>query len=274
MTAISRRLAVGDIQGCFAPLEQLLRAAAFDPARDQLWSVGDLVNRGPQSLETLRFFHGLGDAARVVLGNHDLHLLAVAEGIRPLKRGDTLAPILAAPDAPALLDWLRRQPLFIQEDGVAMAHAGIAPEWTLEQAAALAGEVAALLRGPRYRDFLAAMYGDQPDRWSDTLDGPARWRVITNYLTRMRFLRSDGSLDLAAKDEPAAAPAGLLPWFERPGNLPSNTLFVFGHWAALMGRVTQPNLLALDTGCVWGECMTLVDLASRERWTQRCSAQP
>lgn len=266
-----RRLAVGDIQGCFTPFRRVLEKAGFDPDRDELWSVGDLVNRGPQSLETLRFFQSLGARARVVLGNHDLHLLAVAEGIQALKKGDTLTAVLEAPDRDELLTWLRQQPLFIHDGNVAMAHAGLAPAWTIEQAQRLSDEIVELLRGERYCDFLEAMYGDQPDAWSDSLQGPERWRVITNYFTRMRFLRSDGSLDLKAKTSPAEAPPGLVPWFQQPRASAATTI-VFGHWAALMGKVTDPRLVALDTGCVWGECMTLVDLDSRAGWTHTCAA--
>lgn len=270
-----RRLAVGDIQGCLDPLLRVLEQARFDPACDELWSVGDLVNRGPRSLATLRWFRELGGNARIVLGNHDLHLLAVAEGIRPLKRGDTLQQILDAPDASDLLEWLRRLPLVHHDrpTDTALVHAGLAPEWSAEEAKRLSDEVAAALQGPGYRDFLTHMYGDTPDRWDDELTGSARLRVITNYCTRMRYCRADGSLDLNEKGAPDAAPDELTPWFRMPRRVASNTTVVFGHWASLMGRVDNPRLVALDTGCVWGQQMTLVDLATRQRWSCPCAGQ-
>ncbi|MET0377642.1 MAG: symmetrical bis(5'-nucleosyl)-tetraphosphatase, partial [Spongiibacteraceae bacterium] len=190
------RYAVGDIQGCFDPLRRLLDRVGFDPATDQLWSVGDLVNRGPQSLECLRFFRDLGTSARVVLGNHDLHLLAVAAGIRKLKRSDTLQPILDAYDAAELLGWVAQQPLFYREADYVLVHAGVPPQWTIDQTERLAAEVAAVLASSQRETYLRGMYGDEPVIWSDALQGPKRWRVITNYLTRMRFCAADGTLDL------------------------------------------------------------------------------
>lgn len=265
------RYAVGDLQGCFEPLRCLLDQVEFDPARDQLWSVGDLVNRGPQSLECLRFIAGLGSAARVVLGNHDLHLLAVANGVRPLKRGDTLQPILDAPDCTDLLDWLRRQPLLYRDDGYTMVHAGLAPQWSLEQAAALADEVGAVLRGPRLLKFLQGMYGDEPARWSDSLTGVARWRTITNYFTRIRFCDKAGTLDLKSKEGPEAAAPGLLPWFNVPGRRSAGQPIVFGHWAALLGRAERADVFALDTGCVWGNQLTLFNLDTRQYFRCACN---
>ncbi|HUH38199.1 MAG TPA: symmetrical bis(5'-nucleosyl)-tetraphosphatase, partial [Spongiibacteraceae bacterium] len=253
------------------PLQCLLDEAGFDPASDQLWSVGDIVNRGPQSLASLRFIHSLGASVRMVLGNHDLHLLAVAEGIRELKRGDTLQEILEAPDRDTLLHWLRQQPLMdLDPDGEhCLVHAGLAPQWTIPQALALNDEVCAQLRGPDYRAFLAAMYGDQPDCWRDDLSGPARWRVITNYFTRMRFCDADGRLDLGNKGGPDAAAVGFSPWFLAPGRRNLERRILFGHWAALDGRAERGNVLALDTGCVWGRALTMVNIDTQQRF--RCS---
>ncbi|MDX9874162.1 MAG: symmetrical bis(5'-nucleosyl)-tetraphosphatase [Spongiibacteraceae bacterium] len=267
------RYAVGDLQGCLDPLLRLLERVAFDPTCDQLWSVGDLVNRGPQSLAALRYFYELGDAARVVLGNHDLHLLAVAEGIQPVKQGDTIDDILSAPDRDALLSWLRQQPLFYQDPrgDFAMAHAGIAPDWNFEQAQCLSDELQEVLRGPLCRHYLETMYGDEPDHWHESLQGPERWRVITNYFTRMRFCHADGALDLRVKTAPADAPAHLRPWFEL---LPSSVhapRLLFGHWAALQGRSTNPRCIGLDTGCVWGNQLTLFNLETGERLTESCA---
>lgn len=259
------RYAVGDLQGCFAPLRKLLDKARFNPTRDQLWSVGDLVNRGPQSLDCLRFFVELGSSARVVLGNHDLHLLAVANGIRPLKRGDTLREILDAPDSAELLEWVRRQPLLYSspEGDYTLLHAGLAPQWSLADAHRLAAEVSAVLRGPNYLEFLRGMYGDQPDRWSDDLQGVERWRVITNYLTRMRFCTPAGQLEFASKEGPEDAPPGFLPWFDVPGRKSAGHPLIVGHWASLMGRANRADIFALDTGCVWGQHMTLLNLETK-----------
>ena len=267
------RYAVGDLQGCLDPLQRLLDRIKFDPARDQLWCVGDLVNRGPQSLETLRFIHGLGPAVRVVLGNHDLHLLAVAAGVRPLKRSDTLRPILESPDRDVLLDWLRRQPLVWRnpELDFTLVHAGLPPQWTAAHAFDYAQEVSEILQGPQCYAFLAAMYGNQPECWDDSLTGFDRLRTITNYLTRMRFVRADGSLDLASKGAPHQAPVGYMPWFDVPAaqwHHDAGTV-IFGHWAALNGAVDDPRLLAMDTGYVWGNALTLIDVDSRRRWRRR-----
>lgn len=266
--------AVGDLQGCLAPLQTLLEQVGFDPSRDQLWSVGDLVNRGPESLACLRFFAELGDSARVVLGNHDLHLLAVAEGIRPLKRGDTLQAILDAPDAAELLHWLRHRPLcFYDADrDVALVHAGIAPFWSMSEALDHAREVQSQLRGTGWRELLAGMYGDEPNRWDEQLAGLPRWRLIINYFTRMRFCRSDGSLDLGCKAAPADAPPGLVPWFDLPLRAAAPHRIVFGHWAALMGRTSRDDVIGLDTGCVWGEHLTLLDLDNGLTYTCACTA--
>lgn len=267
------RYAVGDIQGCLSPLRRLLDRVDFDPARDQLWCVGDIVNRGPESLATLRFIHSLGPAVRTVLGNHDLHLLAVASGAKPLRRNDTLRPILEAPDRDTLLDWLRSQPLLWRspEREFTLVHAGLPPQWTAAHAGLLADEVSAALRGPECDAFLQEMYGNQPERWDEALTGFDRLRIITNSLTRMRFVRADGSLDLVSKGPPDKAPIGYMPWFDVPAaqwHHDAGTV-LFGHWASLNAAVDDPRLLALDTGYVWGNKLTLVDVDSRRRWQQR-----
>ncbi len=250
---------VGDVQGCLGELLRALGRVRFDPATDCLWSVGDLVNRGPESLATLRLFRQLGDRARLVLGNHDLHLLAVAEGIRPLKRGDTLQAVLEAPDAADLLGWLRQQPLLYCDAASrsVLVHAGIPPCWDLATAAGCAREVETVLQGPHYRDLLAAMYGNEPDCWQDGLGGMARHRLTINYCTRMRFCDARGRLELTHKGPPQDAPAGFAPWFSFPNAGLDGWQVFFGHWATLMGRCTVPQRHALDTGCVWGERLTL-----------------
>lgn len=267
------RYAVGDLQGCFTPLRKLLDRVKFDPGSDQLWSVGDLVNRGPQSLECLRFFAALGNSARVVLGNHDLHLLAVANDIRPLKRGDTLQSILAAPDCSELFIWLRHQPLLYSDPrgDYTMVHAGLAPQWSVERAQALADEVGAELRSNRYIDFLRGMYGDTPAIWSDDLRGIERWRVITNYLTRMRFCSAAGALDLKSKEGPDRAPEGFMPWFAVPERKSAGHKLIVGHWASLLGRAGRSDVVALDTGCVWGQNLTLYNLETQQLFQCDCS---
>lgn len=250
---------VGDIQGCFDALRRLLDKVHFDPATDRLWSVGDLVNRGPDNLGTLRFFRGLGARGQVVLGNHDLHLLAVEAGARKPNRKDTLQDVLQAPDAGELLDWLRRQPLMHQSGPYVLGHAGVPHIWTVEEAAVYAAEVAARLRQADYREFLQHMYGDRPDRWNSQLAGWDRLRVIVNYFTRMRFISAGGGLDFAAKEGVEEAPAGMRPWFEysRP-EVDRYAVFLFGHWAALNGKTGKPRFIALDTGCIWGGRLTLL----------------
>jgi bis(5'-nucleosyl)-tetraphosphatase (symmetrical) len=259
------RYAVGDVQGCWEPLRCLLDQVGFDPSHDQLWSVGDIVNRGPSSLECLRFFASLGQAARVVLGNHDLHLLAVANSIRKVKRGDTLQPILDAPDRDELLGWLTRQPLFYRDPSAdyAMVHAGLAPQWSLTQAQQLSDEVSTILQSDRLVEFLHNMYGDTPDTWSDSLQGMERLRTITNYFTRLRLCTASGTLDLKNKDEPDRAPPGFMPWFAVPARKSAGAKIIFGHWATLLGRAERSDVFALDTGCVWGHQLTLLNLESQ-----------
>lgn len=242
---------IGDVQGCCSALERLLAKIDFSPSRDRLYLLGDLVNRGPASLATLRLLSGLGPAATCLLGNHDLHLLAAAHGVGRLHRSDTLADILAAPDRESLLDWLRRQRLACFEQGWLMVHAGIVPQWDLAQTLALAGEVEAMLRGPALAEFLQAMYGNEPERWDETLSGTARLRFVVNVLTRLRFCTADGRLDLKSKDGAGSAPAGFFPWFDVPDRRTAGIPVAFGHWSTL-GLVERADLLALDTGCVWG----------------------
>ncbi len=248
---------VGDVQGCDEALGRLLDTLGYSPSRDRIVLLGDLVNRGPASLAVLQRLAGLGDAAACLLGNHDLHLLAVAHGVRPLHRGDTFGDVLAAPDRDAWIDWLRRQPLARLESGWLCVHAGVLPPWDTAQTLALAAEVQALLRGPGLADFLPLMYGNEPARWSDALQGPERWRLVINTLTRARFCRPDGTLDFKAKEGADRAPPGLLPWFDAPGRRTATQPIAFGHWSTL-GRVDRPGLLALDTGCVWGGALTAV----------------
>jgi bis(5'-nucleosyl)-tetraphosphatase (symmetrical) len=224
--------------------------------------VGDLVNRGAQSLEVLRLAKSLGESARIVLGNHDLHLLAVAWGMRKPKPKDTFTAILNAPDRDELLDWLRRQRLFYHDDrlGYAMVHAGIPPGWSLAKTEKRAREVEAVLQSKQLPDFLDAMYGDEPARWSKDLKGMRRLRVITNYLTRMRFCAADGTLDLVDKSSRESSRQGFLPWFRHPNPRLEGEKVLFGHWAALEGQVKQKHIFALDTGCVWGGKLTMMCL--------------
>ena len=256
---------IGDLQGCCDAFERLLRRLDFSPSRDRLWLLGDLVNRGPESLATLRRLSGLGGAATCLLGNHDLHLLAVARGVRPAHRHDTLAPILQAPDRQALLDWLRHQRLAVFEAGWLMVHAGVVPQWSRDDALAAAAEVEAVLRSPALPDFLQAMYGNEPARWSPDLTGTDRLRFTVNVLTRLRFCTADGTMDFKTKDGAGAAPAGFMPWFDVPGRRTADTPIAFGHWSTL-GLLNQPTLLGLDTGCIWGGQLTAarVDGAERE----------
>ena len=248
--------AIGDLQGCHDELR-----ARFDPATDRLWLVGDLVNRGPGSLATLRTVRALGESCTTVLGNHDLHLLAVASGAgRGRKAGDTLDEVLAAPDRDELLAWLRTRPLLHHDAalGWTMVHAGLAPQWTLDEALACAREVeAALAAEPR--EFFAQMYGNRPDRWSTELAGHERLRFTVNCTTRLRYCGDDGRLLLEPKGPPESAPPGAIPWFRAPGRRTREARIVFGHWSAL-GWYAGDGVLSLDTGCVWGQRLTAVRL--------------
>ena len=258
---------IGDIQGCDDALQSLLDKIAFSPSRDTLFLLGDLVNRGPDSLGVLRRLMRLGSAVRCLLGNHDLHLLATAHGIRKPHRGDTLSAVLDAPDRAAMLDWLAMQRLAMLETfyghDVLMVHAGVLPSWSAQKTVALAAEVEAVLRGPDLSDFLARMYGNEPARWSDGLTGPPRLRAIVNVLTRMRFCTANDEMEFDTKEGAAAAPAGFAPWFDVPGRLSANTTVAFGHWSTL-GWLERPDLWSLDTGCVWGGPLSAVRVGTRQ----------
>jgi len=242
---------IGDLQGCCDAFERLLERVDFSPSRDRLYLLGDLANRGPATLATLRRLIGLGDAATCLLGNHDLHLLAVAHGHAKPSKGDTLGDVLEAADRPAIVDWLRHQRLAVHEHGWLMVHAGVVPQWDLADTLALAGEIEARLQAPDLSDFLAVMYGNEPSRWDEGLTGNARLRFAVNVLTRMRFCAADGTLDLKTKDGMGPPPDGMHRWFEAPGRRTAGQPIAFGHWSTL-GLMDRPDLLALDTGCVWG----------------------
>lgn len=263
--------AVGDVQGCFGELQTLLAAVGFDRRKDGLWFVGDLVNRGPQSLAVLRFVKELGDAAVTVLGNHDLHLITLAAGLAKPREDDTLDEVLAAPDRDELIDWLRGLPLIHVEGGHILVHAGLLPQWDAARAQALAREVESALRGPRHREFLAALYGGMPDRWDDGLRGVDRLRVIVNAMTRMRFCTPEGVMEFHSKGEATSAPPGFLPWFDVPGRRSADHTVVCGHWSALGLRIA-PGLLALDSGCVWGGRLSAVRLEARALTQVPCAA--
>lgn len=258
------RYAIGDIQGCYREFRQLLELIRFDPANDRLWLVGDLVNRGPQSLEVLRFVRELGAAATTVLGNHDLYLLLLAAGHATARADDTLTAILQAPDRDELLHWLRHRPMLHHEEEFVMVHAGLLPQWDVAQATRLAAEVERALRSADadYREFLAHLWGSEPAAWSDTLTGWSRLRVIVNAMTRMRFCTAEGVMDFHSKGETTDAPAGYLPWFDVPGRQSADHVLVTGHWSALGLRLSA-NLLALDTGCIWGRELTAIRLEDR-----------
>lgn len=265
--------AIGDIQGCFAALQQLLTQVGFDPQQDRVWLAGDLVNRGPQSLEVLRWAMALEDRVVVVLGNHDLNLLAVAAGGGKTSKRDTLGAILTAPDRRVLLSWLRRQKLFHVENGFAMVHAGLLPNWTIAQAQRLAQEVEWALQDRHFEQFLCDLYGPASKRWRDNLDGIERLRVIVNAMTRMRLVGCDGAMDLNFKGELKDAPRDLLPWFAAPGRLSSEQPIVCGHWSALGLHVTD-NILAIDTGCLWGKSLTALRLEDRQVFQLSCAGMP
>lgn len=254
--------AIGDLQGCCPKLTELLERIQTVCPDPKLIFVGDLVNRGPKSLATLREVRALGKSANAVLGNHDLHLLAVANGIRKAHRSDTLDDILAAPDRDELLDWVRNLPLALYEDGHLLVHAGVLPQWTTEKTLALAHEVETALRGPGWVDFLKEMYGNQPSKWDDSLTGSDRLRCIINALTRIRFCTEDGTMDLTASKGVETELPGYMPWFDVPGRKTEDVTVVFGHWSTL-GLTMRPNLISLDTGCLWGGKLTAVSLGDR-----------
>lgn len=268
---------VGDIQGCDNAFERLLATIGFSPSRDTLYVLGDLVNRGPDSAAVLRRCITLGDSVRPLLGNHDLHLLAAAYGTRRPSRRDTLQGILLAPDRDEMLEWLRHQPLArrVHHGGgdLLMVHAGVLPQWTADETLAYAGEVEAVLQSREFAGFLQQMYGNSPDLWSPELQGTDRLRVIVNALTRMRFFSPEGRMDFESTESASEAPPGLVPWFDAPGRRTQNTLIAFGHWSTL-GWLNRADVLGLDTGCVWGGCLSAVrfgtTLADRERYHVEC----
>lgn len=264
--------AIGDIQGCFEPLQCLLKKIAFDPAKDKLWLAGDLINRGPDTLATLRFLYKIKESITVVLGNHDLHFIAVYYGLRKQGKNDTLKKLLAAPDRADLVYWLRQQKLVHYDPmlGYTMVHAGIPPQWDLQEALARSREVEVALQSDQPENFLSGMYGNKPVAWNDELYGTDRLRVITNYFTRMRFCNAEGELELNTKESADLAPAGFAPWFAFSQRKTRNEKIIFGHWAALEGRVKEPNIFALDTGCVWGGHLTAMRLEDGVRFSCKC----
>jgi len=264
--------AIGDIQGCYQPLRCLLDKIEFNPQQDTLWIAGDLINRGPESLQALRYLYSIRHAVIAVLGNHDLHLLSRAFVNGRASKQDTLDDILHAPDRDELLDWLRHLNIIHvdQQLGFAMTHAGIPPQWTLQEAQTCAKELEHVLRSDNFKDFLSTMYGNQPDCWNDNLQGVDRLRLITNYFTRMRFCREDGTLELESKASATEAPDGFKPWFLHPHRKTRDTNIIFGHWAALEGKVNEPGIYALDTGCVWGGALTALRLEDKQLFQCSC----
>lgn len=254
--------AIGDVQGCQERLDALLKKIDLLDPEARIVFVGDLVNRGPSSLETLRRVRALGDRCRVLLGNHDLHLLAVSQGIRKQHASDTLDGILEAPDREELLSWLRQQPLAILENNYLLVHAGVVPQWTAQQAVDLAREVETMLSGPDWVSFLKHMYGNEPARWDDKLQGMDRLRCVVNAMTRIRFCTADGTMDLAASKGTETALPGYMPWFDVPERRSADTAVVFGHWSTL-GLIMRQNLISLDTGCLWGGKLSAVCLEDR-----------
>ena len=268
---------IGDIQGCDNAFERLLAHIGFSASRDTVYLLGDLVNRGPDSAAVLRRCIALGDSVRPLLGNHDLHLLAAAHGVRAPSRRDTLASVLDAPDREHLLEWLRHQPLarvhIHAGEPLLMVHAGVLPAWSTTETLDLAQEVHDILQGSALPAFLQTMYGNLPARWNERLAGPDRIRTIVNALTRLRFCSPDGTMDFESSESAASAPSGLVPWFDAPDRLSADTLVAFGHWSTL-GWLERPNLLSLDTGCIWGGCLSAVrfgkTLAEREHCKIAC----
>ena len=265
--------AVGDIQGCFDELQRLLNYIKFDFTHDSLWLCGDLISRGPASLQTLRFIKDLGTQAITVLGNHDLHLLAVAEGVRSTK-DKGLQAILDAPDAPELLDWLRNQPLLHhdQQLGFTLVHAGIYPFWSLQQAQQYANEFHEVLHADGYQQFLHNMYGNKPHSWSEELQGWERLRFICNSFTRMRYCTEQGKLEFKHKDTPGTQPKGYLPWFEVAQRITLDSSLLFGHWSTL-GEINNPDVYALDSGCVWGGKLTALRIDSQPACSMEIDCQ-
>ena len=260
---------VGDIQGCFDELQLLLEKAKFNPARDTIWFAGDLVARGPKSLETLRFVKSLGESAVTVLGNHDLHLLAIYLGVHPMKKKDRTASIFNADDHEELFDWLRRQPLLAEHPDFVMCHAGISPQWDLHQARSAAREIEDILLGDNWRELIEEMYSNTPDQWDNKLIGIERYRYIINAFTRMRFCFPDGRLDMACKLPPNEVNHNeLIPWFLLDSRVKFEKTILFGHWAALNGHHGR-EVIGLDTGCVWGGELTMLRWEDQKYFTQQ-----
>lgn len=250
---------IGDVQGCDEALGRLLQTVDFSASRDTLYLLGDLVNRGPDSVAVLRRLMALDGAAHCVLGNHDLHALALAAGVRASGRMDTLQALLQAPDRDGLLAWLRRQAMALQAHGVLMVHAGVLPQWSAADTLARAAELEGVLRGPGWLEFLGQMYGNEPARWDNALHGWPRLRVIVNALTRLRFCAADGTMEFDTKEGADAAPPGCMPWFDVPGRRTAGDVVAFGHWSTL-GWLDRPDVIALDSGCVWGGCLSALRL--------------
>ncbi|CAM4301263.1 symmetrical bis(5'-nucleosyl)-tetraphosphatase [Comamonas aquatilis] len=258
---------IGDIQGCYDAFERLLQTVDFSESRDTLYVLGDLVNRGPQSAEVLRRCMQAGDSMRALLGNHDLHLLAASQGLRRQSKRDTLNRVLEAPDSAQLLEWLRQQPLSRLHtnalgEQLFMVHAGVLPQWSVQDSLQLDAEIQAVLRSPDFALFLQHMYGNQPDRWSSSLQGDDRLRCIVNAFTRLRFCSADGVMDFESAESAEQAPEGLMPWFDVPGRATADTLMAFGHWSTL-GHVNRADLMAMDTGCVWGGCLSMMRIGDK-----------
>jgi len=263
--------AIGDLQGCYHALQDMLKHIRFNPDSDKLWLVGDLINRGSGSLEVLRWVYQHRSNVVVVLGNHDLHALVVAEGFVAAHRSDTLQALLAAPDRDELLTWLRHQSMVHYEHGYLMVHAGLLPQWSVKQALKLGAEVEVALRSDDYRDFLVKMYGNQPARWNGKLEGMDRLRVITNAMTRLRICSSKGEMEFKFKGELEDIPDDYMPWFEVPSRKTKDDTIIFGHWSAL-GLQQRPNLFALDTGCLWGGKLTALRLEDRQVFQIACNS--
>lgn len=261
---------IGDVQGCDEPLGRLLEELDFSPSRDTLYLLGDLVNRGPASLQVLRRLMALAGSAHCLLGNHDLHLLAAAHGVRKLHRSDTVQDILGAPDRDALLDWVRHRPVALVEQGWLMVHAGVLPQWDVADTLARAHELQAALRSPDWIDFLRQMYGNEPAFWSDALRGADRLRVVVNAFTRLRFCTAQGVMDFESKEGADGAPAGFMPWFDVPGRRTAGVPVAFGHWSTL-GDARRDDVLPLDTGCVWGGCLTAARILDEPGRVERIS---
>jgi len=266
---------IGDVHGCYDELQALLHQVEFNPQQDQLWLTGDLVARGPASLDVLRFVRSLGDSVKLVLGNHDLNLLAIHAGISRNKPKDRLTELLQAEDADELMDWLRRQPLLQvdEEKKLVMAHAGITPQWDIATARMCAREVEFALSSDNYATYLSSMYGDMPNHWTTDLTGLARLRFISNAFTRMRYCFPNGQLDMLSKESPENVPAPLKPWFNLPGLVAPEYTIVFGHWASLEGKGTPEGVIGLDTGCCWGGELTMLRWEDKQLFTQVANLQ-